>query len=150
MKNTLLSLLETTTITITESVHFLQRTSSQRHFQLAGISKPLRLVCTSILSSIMSGEKPLGYHWRSSKWFIVSTISIALFAGSFTSLLAPPISLTQSRNLPLWIPRPNSGIHVRKPSTHGSLTDSVLDFDHPCPPWFLLRCFGPLDRSFRR
>ncbi|KAJ5467233.1 hypothetical protein N7475_004985 [Penicillium sp. IBT 31633x] len=39
----------------------------------------------------MSGEKPLGYHWRSSKWFIVSTISIALFAETFLYGFLVPI-----------------------------------------------------------
>ena len=29
-----------------------------------------------------TGSMPIGYRWRSSKWFIIGTICIALFAGS--------------------------------------------------------------------
>ncbi|KAJ5560333.1 Tetracycline resistance protein TetA/multidrug resistance protein MdtG [Penicillium frequentans] len=36
-------------------------------------------------------EKPIGYEWRSSRWFIVSTISIALFAETFLYGFLVPI-----------------------------------------------------------
>ncbi|KGO55105.1 Tetracycline resistance protein, TetA/multidrug resistance protein MdtG [Penicillium expansum] len=36
-------------------------------------------------------EKPLGYKWRSSKWFIISTITLALFGETFLYAFIVPI-----------------------------------------------------------
>ncbi|KAF5879012.1 putative mfs transporter protein [Botrytis fragariae] len=76
---------------------------------------------------------PKGYKWRSSNWFILLTIAIALFAGLFIRPVVVTFKeiLILNRKFSVWIPSPNLGLYASgaspyRPSQTQMFTSAVL------------------------
>jgi hypothetical protein len=63
---------------------------------------------------------PMGYKWRSSKWFILATIAVALYAGLFPLPSLVNLTLIPIRDISLWIssafPRRHASTSSQRPA----------------------------------
>lgn len=110
----------------------------------------LHLLSRTQITMNASRKMPTGHRWRSSTVFLISTISIALFAGlPFRSYNKVTFS-DFCRNLPVRFHSSHPALHTRRPSPARSLSNSKSYFCRSVLVWPRLCHIKPRHRAFCR
>lgn len=90
----------------------------------------------------ISCSRPFGYRWRSSKLFILTVISVAMFAGSWTIWFYGVLLTENDRYIPVQLHHSNSAGHSWGSIAIGSHANSISDIYHSLHERIVVYCPG--------